>query len=185
MESAIADIITGCKQGEPRMQKELYLLYYQDMMKVCLRYTRDMDKASTVYNDAMLKVFNNIAKYEEQDKLAGWVKRIVVNTAIDYVRIKSNFLPEVSTEFILTESHPIDATVFAKMSGKEIRQLLLALPEKPGVVFNLYVYEEYNHNEIGELLKIPAGTSRYYLSEARRLLKEIVQNPNSSLNRAI
>lgn len=167
------------------MQKHLYEFCYTDMMKICMRYTKDIDKAAIVYNDAMLKVFKNIKQYDEQGKLLAWIKKVVVNTAIDYVRVKSNFLQEIAGNETIAEEHGIEETVFEKINGNEIRKLINSLPEKPAIVFNLYVYEEYDHNEIAELLKIPAGTSRYYLSEARRLLKEKVQNPNFLLNKAI
>jgi RNA polymerase sigma-70 factor, ECF subfamily len=185
LEPAITTILEGCKRGEHLMQKRLYEFFYTDMMKMCLRYTQDADKASAVYNDAMLKVFKTIAQYDEQGKINAWIKRIVVNTAIDYVRVKSNFLPETVAAETIAEDYKIDEAVFEKMSSREIRQLINNLPEKLAVVFNLYVYEEYDHNEISTLLKIPAGTSRYYLSEARKKLKEIVMNPIFSLNKAI
>ncbi len=167
------------------MQKQLYEHCYNGMMKVCLRYTGDNQQAASVYNDAMLKVFRTIAQYNEQGKLMGWIKKIVVNTAIDYVRVKSNFLPETVQEENIGDDHQIEETVFQKLNVQDIRQLINRLPQKHSVVFNLYVYEEYDHNEIGTLLNIPAGTSRYYLSEARKQLKEIVQNPIFSLNKAI
>jgi RNA polymerase sigma-70 factor (ECF subfamily) len=185
LEPDIHLILDGCKKGQHLMQKKLYEHCYTDMMKTCLRYTKDIEKAASVYNDAMLKVFRTIAQYNEQGKLMGWVKKIVVNTAIDYVRVKSNFLPETIQEEAIADEYKIDGAVFEKMNVQEIRQLINSLPEKLALVFNLYVYEEYDHNEIGALLNIPAGTSRYYLSEARKQLKERVQNPFFSLNKAI
>ena len=166
------------------MQKKLYHLFYEDMMKVCLRYAGDTDKASVVYNDAMLKVFRTISNYKEQGKAASWIKRVVVNTAIDYVRVKSNFFPETINKENIPEDFSIDESVFEKMNTKDIQLLINSLPAKLAMVFNLYVYEEYDHNDISSLLKIPTGTSRYYLSEARKKLREIVLNPISSLNNA-
>jgi RNA polymerase sigma-70 factor (ECF subfamily) len=184
LEPDILTMLNGCKKGEHLMQKQLYEHCYIDMMKVCLRYTKDIDKAAIVYNDAMLKVFKAIKLYGEQGKLMGWIKKIVVNTAIDFVRVKSNFLPVIVNEQNILDEHNIDNTVLEKMAGNEIRNLINGLPEKLAVVFNLYVYEEYDHNEIATLLAIPAGTSRYYLSEARKKLKEIVIKPVFSLNKA-
>ena len=152
------------------------------MMKVCYRYTNDLETSAGIYNDAMLKVFCNIGTYKEDGKLIAWVKRIVVNTCIDHVRKK---VPLQMTA--LNENHHSDAIiengVFIKMSNEAIKRLISRLPENAALVFNLYVYEEYNHNEIAALLKIPGGTSRYYLSEARRLLKELVSNNIHSLNK--
>lgn len=151
------------------------------MMKLCYRYTNDVDLSASIYNDAMIKVFNNIGTYKEDGKLMAWVKRVVVNTCIDHVRKK---VPMEMKE--LKEDHNnnaiIENDVFIKMSNAEVKRLISQLPENVALIFNLYVYEEYNHNQIAELLKIPSGTSRYYLSEARRLLKEVVANNIHSLN---
>lgn len=185
MEADIHQIVLGCQRGEHRMQKQLYELYYEPMMKTCIRYTRDKDRASVVYNDAMLKVFRNIGSYQEQGKLTAWIKQIVINTTLDYLRVKSNFLPATKTEEAIPEEHSIEEGVFEKMNAREIKQLINQLPEKLTLVFNLYVYDEYDHSEISKLLQIPAGTSRYYLSEARKKLKEIVLNPISSLHKAV
>lgn len=163
------------------MQKGLYQHCYKEMMKLCYRYTSDIDVSASIYNDAMIKVFNNIGTYKEDGKLMAWVKRVVVNTCIDHVRKKA---PLVMKE--LDEDHSnaiIENDVFLKMSNAEVKRLINQLPENAALVFNLYVYEEYNHNEIAALLKIPGGTSRYYLSEARRLLKDVVANNIHSLNK--
>lgn len=164
------------------MQKNLYQHCYKEMMKLCYRYTNDVDVSASIYNDAMIKVFNNIGTYKEAGKLMAWVKRIVVNTCIDYVRKKVPLeikeLNENNKSNVIVEND-----VFIKMSNAEVKRLISQLPENAALVFNLYVYEEYNHNQIAELLKIPSGTSRYYLSEARRLLKEVVANNIHSLNK--
>ncbi len=164
------------------MQKNLYQLCYKEMMKLCYRYTNDLEVSASIYNDAMMKVFKNIGTYKEDGKLMAWVKKIVVNTCIDHVRKKA---PLKLKE--LDEHHDADAViendVFSKLSNAEVRNLINRLPQNAAIVFNLYVYEEYNHNEIAALLKIPGGTSRYYLSEARRLLKEVVANNIDSLNK--
>jgi RNA polymerase sigma-70 factor (ECF subfamily) len=141
-----------------------------------------VDTSASIYNDAMMKVFKNIGAYKEDGKLIGWVKRVVVNTCIDHVRKK---LPLETKE--LNDDYSNDAViendVFIRMSNAEVKQLISKLPANVSLVFNLYVYEEYNHKEIAEILKIPAGTSRYYLSEARRLLKGVVAKSIHSLNK--
>jgi RNA polymerase sigma-70 factor, ECF subfamily len=164
------------------MQKGLYQYCYKEMMKLCCRYTNDVETSASIYNDAMIKVFSNIGTYKEDGKLMAWVKRIVVNTCIDHVRKKT---PLQMKELNENDNNAaiIENDVFIKMSNAEIKRLISQLPQNAGLVFNLYVYEEYNHNEIAELLKIPSGTSRYYLSEARRLLKEVMANNIYSLNK--
>jgi RNA polymerase sigma-70 factor, ECF subfamily len=177
-------IINGCVHKERLMQKALYEHCYVEMMKVCKRYTYDNEISGSIYNDAMVKVFNNISTYKEEGKIMGWIKRIVVNTCIDFVRLKTPILTTDLQENQL-EHHYINESVFDKMSANDIQKLIKELPIQIATVFNLFVYEEYTHTEIAELLKIPSGTSRYYLSEARRLLKNKLENPISSLNKAI
>jgi RNA polymerase sigma-70 factor, ECF subfamily len=163
------------------MQKGLYQHCYKDMMKLCYRYTNDVETSASIYNDAMIKVFNSIGDYKEDGKLMAWIKRIVVNTCIDHVRKKAPLETKELTDNY-TDTTLIENEVFIKMSNAEVKKLVNQLPENAALVFNLYVYEEYNHNEIAALLKIPSGTSRYYLSEARRLLKQVVANNIHSLN---
>ncbi len=167
------------------MQKQLYEHCYNPMLKICLRYTKNAEKAAIVYNDAMMKVFKTIHQYKEQGMFFGWVKRIVVNTAIDYIRIKANMHDTKHNELIVESDYVIDAAIFEKMDAMSIRQLIQSLPLKQATVFNLFIYEEYSHNEIAELLQIPASTSRFYLSEARKMLKEKLENNITSLNKAI
>ena len=164
------------------MQKGLYQHCYKEMMKLCYRYTNDVETSASIYNDAMIKVFGNIGTYKEDGKLMAWVKRIVVNTCIDHVRKKTPLQMKELNENDNSDA-VIENDVFIKMSNAEVKRLISQLPENAALVFNLYVYEEYNHNEIAALLKIPGGTSRYYLSEARRLLKEVVANNIHSLNK--
>jgi RNA polymerase sigma-70 factor, ECF subfamily len=163
------------------MQKALYAHCYEEMLKVCNRYTSDVATSASLYNDAMFKVFKNIETYKEDGKIMGWVKRIVVNTCIDYVRLKTP-IPTIEIKETNEIEYAIEETVLHKMSALEIQKTIKQLPKNSAMVFNLYVYEEYNHTEIAELLKIPAGTSRYYLSEARRLLKSKIENNIISLN---
>ena len=151
-------------------------------MKVCNRYTNDAETSASIYNDAMLKVFKNMATYEEEGKITAWIKRIVINTCIDDVRKKVR----LETKFTLEEfadNIQIENGVVEKMTNADIKALINKLPKNAALIFNLYVYEEYNHTEIAEFLKIPSGTSRYYLSEARRLLKKVIENNIDSLNK--
>jgi RNA polymerase sigma-70 factor, ECF subfamily len=181
LEQHLLHIINGCANNNRLMQKALYTHCYEPMMKVCNRYTNDTETSASIYNDAMFKVFKNIEGYKEDGKIMGWIKRIVVNTCIDYVRLKT----PISTIEIKESNeveYAIEETVLHKMSAIEIQRVIRALPKNVATVFNLYVYEEYSHTEIAALLKIPAGTSRYYLSEARKLLKSKIENNFISLN---
>ena len=142
------------------------------MIKVCLRYAfGDIEIAGSLYNAAMLKVFRNIEQFKHEGEFLGWVRKVVVNVCIDHCRTKTKFqLIDVNetTEYIL----PVLPEIYNKISGDEIIQLIHQLPKNTGLVFNLFVLEGYNHNEIAHILGISTGTSKWHLNEARRLLKE-------------
>lgn len=140
------------------------------MIKICCRYAADIDGAGIIYNNAMLRVFKNIGAYKEEGKLMGWIKTIVVNCALDFVKQQERF-KEQAIDVIDEDSISISAEALHNVSAKEISILVRTLPKATATVFNLYIYEGYKHAEIGELLNISAGTSKWHLNEARRLLK--------------
>jgi RNA polymerase sigma-70 factor, ECF subfamily len=178
----LTHIIQGCIKQEKLMQKNLYEHCYRNMMKVCCRYTNDVEIAGSLYNDAMVKVFKNINNYKEDGKFIGWVKTIVIHTCIDHVRIKSPIaLKEYTTDY--NEAAFVDNEIIEKLDNAAIKQIINTLPKNSALVFNLFVYEQYSHNEIATLLNIPSGTSRYYLSEARSLLKNMFTNNILTLNK--
>lgn len=145
------------------------------MIKVCLRYTfGDLDTAGGLFNAAMLKVFRNIGQFSHEGAFMGWVRRIVVNVCIDHCRLSSKLkYAEVkeTTEYLL----PVLPEIYNKLSAEDIVKLVRQLPKNTGLVFNLFVMEGYKHDEIGEILNISSGTSKWHLNEARRLLKEKIE----------
>lgn len=164
-----AILVNGCKENDVLCQEQLYKLFYPDMIKICFRYANDMDGAGTIYNNAMLRVFKAIDTYSEEGKLGGWIKMIVVNCCIDFCKTKSIF--SNSTHVILEDSNIIMPDVFDRLSGKDIQELIAQLPKSTATVFNLYIYEGFTHKQIGEQLGISDGTSKWHVSEAKKLLK--------------
>jgi RNA polymerase sigma factor (sigma-70 family) len=173
--NSIENIIEGCKQLNVISQKELYYLCYDQMNKVCRRFCDDPATRANLYNDAMYKVFKNIGSYNEEGNIYSWVKRIVVNTCIDLVRKKIKIKP-ISIAEINEVDTTIEESILLKFTAESIRNLIAKLTPSQSTVFNLYVYEDYSHKEIAALLNIPEGTSKYYLSEARKKLKELVKS---------
>ena len=163
------EIIAGCARNERRAQELLYRQYYHSMVSLCIRYTKNQEDALEVLQNGFLKIFQNIQNFDElKSSLYTWIRTIMVRTAIDFLR-KKNQQPEVigwEEEF----DPAIDSEVVQRMSTQQILQLVQRLPETAQAVFNLYVMEGYTHKEIGELLKISEGTSKWHLSEARKQL---------------
>ncbi len=175
MQHSFDHIIEGCRQGIAKCQVQLYHQFYGDMMKVCTLYTKNMDDAGVVYNNAMFKVFSNIKQYKGDGNFGGWVRRIVVNSCIDHCRSMARF-----TDKELKDEHELYATalpdVYSNIEAKEIVALIKELPLNTSLVFGMYVLEGYKHEEIATQLGISIGTSKWHLSEARRLLKNKIQS---------
>ncbi|WP_462274994.1 RNA polymerase sigma factor [Ferruginibacter sp.] len=163
-------LIKGCLQNDIQSQERLYKLCYPDMIKICYRYAKDAAGAGTIYNNAMLKIFKGIGNYKEEGKLMGWVKTVVVHCCIDYCKQQHAFKPLDSYQY--AEDISIKPEVFNKVSAKEIQQLIKQLPGATAAVFNMYVYEGFTHKQIGEQLGISDGTSKWHVSEAKKILKQ-------------
>jgi RNA polymerase sigma-70 factor, ECF subfamily len=162
-------LIQGCQQNDMQCQQQLYKFCYPDMIKICYRYAVDKDGAGTIYNDAMLKVFKSIINYKDEGKLMAWVKTIMVNCSIDFCK-KQNIFKQTAV-YGIEEEVSISPEVFNSVSGKEIQLLIKGLPASTATVFNMYVYEGFTHKQIGELLGISDGTSKWHVSEAKKILK--------------
>lgn len=142
------------------------------MMQLCLRYTKNEDDATEILNSAFLKVFLNISKYDPvKASLYTWIRTIVINSCIDFIkqktRIKHYALEEAS------EVH-IDSGIIEKMDSLKLLNLIRQLSPALQAVFNLYVIEGYGHKEIGNLLGVSEGTSKWHLSEARKKLQQMI-----------
>jgi RNA polymerase sigma factor (sigma-70 family) len=177
---ALPEILCRCKANDRRAQKLLYDRYYPYCMKIVFRYIFHYDKAVDVVNDGFVKVFTKLDKFHcEQPQsmepiLLGWIKTIMINTAIDRLR-KDNYLPEIGhiddSFWMEDRSQTSDQTVLYKELVMEIKKL----PPSYRAVFNLYVIDGYTHQEISDQLHIAVGTSKSNLSKARVLLQKYIQ----------
>ncbi len=166
----LTQTVQGCLDNHLPSQEALYKWCYPPMMKVCRQYFDNHQDAAAMFNQSMLKVFRGIASYTDQDKLLAWVKTIVINTCIDKLRTRTQFvLQEITAAEELWVQAGTDT--YDQLTAKEIVQLVQELPQHLSVVFKLYVMEGYKHEEIAQLLHIPIGTSKWHLSEARKWLK--------------
>ena len=151
------------------------------MMSLCLRYVRSREDAIEVLNDAFLKIFRQIGRYDAaRGAIYTWMRKIVINTALDALR-KQKAIHNREMPPGAEEEPGIDNDALAKLSGDELLGMILRLPVTTRLVFNLYIVDGYAHREIASLLSISEGTSRWHLNEARRQLKMIINlmEPNS------
>lgn len=166
------DIVHGCLNGGRKYQKLLYEKYYGSMMAVCLRYTHDREEARDVLHEGFMKVFTNLHKYSKGTNLGAWIRRIMINTAIDHYRknAKRPNLVEINQAI-----HEVDVhDVVSDLSAEEILLMVQRLSPAYRMVFNLYVIEGYSHKEVGIMLGISEGTSKSNLAKARAKLQNMI-----------
>ena len=167
------DIIRGCLRGSAQCQRALYERFAGKMYAVCLRYARTSADAADILQEGFLKVFSKLEQFQFQGSFEGWVRRIMINTALRTYQ-KQRFDNETSGYERLPEA-PVDPDAISSLSEAELLRLITQLPEGYRVVFNLVAIEGYSHAEVAETLGIQESTSRSQLTKARRWLCEQVE----------
>ena len=166
------DLILACIEGDRNSQQEIYQRYAGKLLAVCRRYARHEMEAEDFFHDGFVKIFGNLNQFKFNGSFEGWMRRIMVNTALKK-RSKKAFQNEsIGMEDYVEDS--ILPDVVAKLSADEILNIIAELPEGYQTVFNLYVIEGYSHKEIGDMLEIGESTSRSQLVKARRILQKRV-----------
>ncbi len=167
------DLIQACVNKERWAQKSLYESYYGNLMGVCLRYSNNREDALDILHDGFIKIFKHIEKYKPGTSLVAWMRRIMVNTAIDFyrkeVRRRTENLDKVYNQQIK------GADAISQMSEQEVLEAVRSLTPSYRTVFNLYVIEGFSHKEIAKKLDITESTSRSNLVKARMKLKNIIK----------
>jgi RNA polymerase sigma-70 factor (ECF subfamily) len=176
----LKQLIQRCVKQERAAQKELFELFYGKMLGVCMRYTKDNDRAQEVVQEGFIKVFDKLGEFDFSGSFEGWVRRIMMNSSIDAIR-KRNRQPFVTDEeYVFHEhsahqEHDFDediTSIKASHAMKAVQQLSPAYR----TVFNLYVIENYSHKEIAELLNVSEGTSKSNLAKAKHNLRKMLKD---------
>jgi len=181
-------IIEGCVAGKRSAQSALYRKFSSVMLAVCLRYAQNRDEAEDILQEAFLKIFQNISSYRKEGSFEGWMKRIMINHALNYYRKnrKMPFLEDIDhvneTEIAEKDDQSAD---HAPVSAEKLISLIQLLPPGYRMVFNMYVFEEYSHKEISEALSISENTSKTQLLKARRMLRKKLFDLNLMKNTAL
>jgi RNA polymerase sigma-70 factor (ECF subfamily) len=165
-------LIKGCQQQNPAAQRALYQQFSPVMMGVCRRYLIRAEDAEDVLVEAFCKVFKHLDQYQGNGSFEGWIRRIVVNECLMFLRKKHALRNayEIQEHFDLRS----DQNVTAELAAKDILQLLEQLPNGYRTVFNLYVIEGYKHREIAELLDISINTSKSQLILAKKKMQSLL-----------
>lgn len=174
--ATVAKLITECNNGNRKSQQILYEAFYGKMLVVCMRYTGDRDEAKDILHDGFIKVFRKLDSFKNEGSLEGWVRRIMVNCSIDYVRRRREVLYATGDEFTLEkalhEAEKDDSELFMKAKAEVILDMIQKVSPGYRTVFNLYVIENYTHKEIAEKLDISIGTSKSNLAKAKMKIRE-------------
>ncbi|NJN34574.1 MAG: RNA polymerase sigma factor [Saprospiraceae bacterium] len=169
-----SELIKGCICEDRRCQRELFARYAGKMMTVCLRYARHSMEAEDLLQDSFIKIFDNIRRFEGKGSFEGWIRRIVINTALKNVSRLSFQRENMGLDHV--EEGSSDPSVLAELSAEEMLKIIARLPDGYRVVFNLYCIEGFSHREIADLLQIEESTSRSQLTKARHILQQQVLN---------
>ncbi len=159
-------LIDGCKAGKQKARKELFRRYHKMLLGICMRYSRDKSEAEDILLEGFIQIYSKIGTYSNNGSFEGWMKRVMVHTAIDYFRKnqKHNIHHNIDDyNDIVVE----DVDALKQISAKEILELIQTLPQGYKIVFNLFVIEGYSHKEIAEKLEVTESTSKSQVRKAR------------------
>jgi len=175
----VGDLIESCIKGNRKSQELLYKTFYGKMLAVCMRYSRNKEEAQDILHDGLIKVFSKLKSFENKGSLEGWIRRIIVNVAIDYIRSRKDFYitseKDLSNEDIVDNTYELEnVESINKMKASTIIELMQKLSPAYRTVFNLFAIENLQHNEIAETLNISIGTSKSNLAKAKQKLKELI-----------
>lgn len=173
-------LVKACKNGDPKAQRSVYEKYASKMLMVCARYVADRFEAEEVMIEGFLKVFDKISQFKLEGSFEGWIRRIMVNEALMYLRAKKRNGWEVSYEDVHYEPNP--QMMETNLDTEVLMHLIEDLPTGYRTVFNLYAIEGYSHDEIAQTLGITVSTSKSQLHRARALLQQQVEQMRLSLN---
>ncbi len=168
------EIVQGCVKKNVIAQKHLYDKFSRKMMGVCLRYSKSTEEAEDILQNGFINVFQNIETFKGAGALEGWIRRIMVNTALTNIRKNKKLLQNIeleSVEYML----PSTDSVAEGYGAKDLLKLIQTLPHGFQTVFNLYAIEGYSHKEIGDLLNISEGTSKSQYSRAKAHLQKMIK----------
>ncbi len=176
-------LIKGSLEGNARVQKQLYERYSPAMYGICLRYAGDPDEAADILQEGFIKVFTRLEDYRYEGSFEGWIRRIIINTAINHLIRQKKHQGQEDIEEVYGETMP-DPSALDRLQHRDLIRLVQQLPPGYRMVFNLYEIEGYSHKEIAEIMGISINTSKTQLLHARRYLqRKIMETEKTSLIR--
>ncbi|MCD6661013.1 MAG: RNA polymerase sigma factor [Lentimicrobium sp.] len=179
-------LVKDCLSGNKQAQYELYQRFSGVLFGICLRYTHNRAEAEDLLQEAFIKIFAKIGSFGHKGSLEGWLKRLVVNQAINHRRdnLKHQFMSSFaeSPEPEADEEEENDSYPAASLPKEKLLAMIQALPDGYQMVFNMYVFENLTHQQIAEMLQISENTSKTQLMKARKKLRQMVEAELASKN---
>lgn len=165
------DLVQGCANNERRAQEALYRQFFPEMMRMCMRYTKDQTVAIEIINNGFLRVFQKIHTFGFKGSLEGWVRKLVYHSMADYFRENARYM-----HFLILEDHDraVPERCHEVFYEEDILKAVKTLPPVSQEVFRLYAIEGYSHAEIAVNMQMSEGTSKWHLSTARQKLRAIL-----------
>lgn len=178
--SAMDDItlVSACTKGDSRAQRALFDKFAPKMLSICKRYIPNGDESEDVLQDAFVKIFQKIGDFKQEGSLEGWMRRIVVNTALDAIRKNKKWLGVAQVEAVENQVS-FDDNAFDNMDVNHLLQMINEMPDGYRVVFNMFAIEGYSHKEIADTLGVSENTSKSQYSRARAFLRTQIEQLES------
>ena len=172
----LQQLIQECIEGDRQSQNRLYNCFAPKMFGVCLRYCRNREEAEEILQEGFMKVFEFIHQFKFQGSFEGWIRKIMVNCALQKYRSKPQLRVVSEIDNSTIEFSQGIEDILSRLGTKELLEMVQQLPPGYRMVFNLYVFEGMKHREIAKCLGISEGTSKSNLSDARQLLQKAIWN---------
>ena len=169
------ELVSACLKNNREAQKVFYKRFASKAYGICLRFSKGNNQAEDILQEGFIKVFGNLSKFRFEGSLEGWIKRIIVNVAIDYVKKNVKHFQELN-ENIDDSCDIFENDVISRLSAEDLMKMVQELPDSKRLIFNLYAYEGYAHKEIAEMLGISVMTSKSQYCKAKKILQERLLN---------
>lgn len=170
------EVVSRCLKNDAVAQKQLYQHFAPQMLAICYRYTKDPHEASDVLQEGFVRMFRSLHQWKEEGELGAWIRRIMVNTALNWLRDHKRM--QWLNEDHIREDHESSSVItpLQEMEAKQLADLIRQLPQGYQTIFNLHAIEGYSHVEIAKMLKISEGTCRSQYLRARKYLVGLIED---------
>lgn len=163
-------LVKECVKGNAKAQHMLFEKFSRKMLGVCLRYSNNLEEAEDVLQEGFIKIFSKLKDFTHEGSLEGWIRRVMVNTALDSIRKNAKFMKDVSIDLVDYQMGDSDYTI-EKMNAEDLLLLINSMPDGYKVVFNMFAIEGYSHNDIATTLGISESTSKSQYLRAKAFLR--------------